>query len=788
MRFQGKAFLMAVLLGSGLVGRAQEVAHTATPTVIRSETKLVLVDAVVTDKKGNYIGDLAQKSFKVYEDNKEQPITSFSYEADPASPNNNQKRYLVLFFDNASVSIGDQMKARDAAQKFVDKNTGPNKFIAVVNFSGRLQVSQNFTNDAERLKAVINGVKFSAVDTSDENGSIGAGGRATLSEAAAFGINSVLLGMRSLAKGLADVPGRKMLVMLTAGFPSDREDVRSELAATIAACNKSNVSIYPIDVRGLSIDTIMTPASGRGVIRDLPQARLLSPGGRLASFANSFFAPDQVRGGGGVAGGGSAGTGAGAGAGAGAASGAGAAGAGGARGGSTAPTMGNPGNSGIGSSPGRGAPGGTSPSNNPGRGNPGNTSPGRGGAMNPNTVNRNPNAPVSIIPIIPPNSDANRNALYMLAEGTGGFVIINTNDLLGGMEKIAREQDQYYTIGFSPSASAEGSCHTLRVKVDKGGAGVRSRSGYCNVHQKDILAGKPAETELEVLAVGQSKGKLGAPMQLPFFYASPNVARVNLTMEIPGQGFKFEKVKGKFHAEMNLLGVAYRPDGSVAAKFSDTIKQDYDNKSQVEDFAKKPLPYESQFNIATGQYNVKVVFSGGGENFGKIEKPLVIEPFDGKQFAVSSLALSKERRNTAGDAGMDAVLIEDRVPLVSLGMQVIPAAQYNFKAADSACVYLEIFDPGLTDEKPPELQVSLQIVNRKNNETKLASGILSLAKYVHAGNPMVPVVLLMPVKDLAEGSYRLDIMSMDSAGKSTVRSADFEIDSAKAPALGWDKN
>ena len=48
-------------------------------------------------------------------------------------------------------------------------------------------------------------------------------------------------------------------------------------------------------------------------------------------------------------------------------------------------------------------------------------------------------------------ADANQSALYMLAEGTGGFVIVNTNDLLGGMEKIAREQNQYYIIGFSPA-------------------------------------------------------------------------------------------------------------------------------------------------------------------------------------------------------------------------------------------------------------------------------------------------------------------------------------------------
>ena len=59
---------------------------------IKKESRLVLVDTVVTDKKGNYVHDLTQNDFKVYEDNKEQPITSFSAGANASGPQSNQKR------------------------------------------------------------------------------------------------------------------------------------------------------------------------------------------------------------------------------------------------------------------------------------------------------------------------------------------------------------------------------------------------------------------------------------------------------------------------------------------------------------------------------------------------------------------------------------------------------------------------------------------------------------------------------------------------------------------------
>ena len=773
MRNQATALLTAALLWSAFAGRAQEVSHTAVPTVIRSETRLVLVDSVVTDKKGTYVPDLTQKDFKIFEDNKEQSITSFTYEADPASPNNNQKHYLVLFFDNASVGMGDQMQARAAAQKFVDNNTGPNKFIAVVNFSGTLRITQNFTNDPDQLRAVISGAKSSTVSTSDAGTpGLSNSGAATLSAAASFGINSVLLGLRGLAKGLIDVPGRKMIVMLTAGFPMNDPEVRSELTATIDACNKSNVSIYAIDVRGLVAPSPggMQPGRGIGHQNPLPLALFGFPAGpSLASFGNSF----QSRGG---AGAGSGGAGSGSGVGAGAGS------SGGSRGGSSGST--GTGSSGTSSG---GSRGGTSSGTSTG------TSAGRGGGgsttANPGLTNRNNplSNPRSILPPVMAGADANQSALYMLAEGTGGFVIINTNDLLGGMEKIAREQNQYYIIGFSPAESPEGSCHTLHVKVDKGGDNVRSRSGYCNVRQVDVLAGKPAETELEAIAVGASKGNLGAPLQLPFFYASPNVARVNVAMEIPSASFKFDKVKGKLHSEINVLGIAYRPDGSVGAKFSDTVKFDFDNKVQVEEFAKKPVHYESQFDVATGQYNFKVVFSGGGENFGKLEKPLLIEPFDGKQFAVSALALGEMRKSEA-DLGTDAALIEDRVPLVSLGIQDVPAAEYKFKATDPAGAYLEIFEPGLTGEKPPDVQVSIKITDLKSGKPIVATPNFTVKGYMRAGNPLIPVILKLPLKDLPVGSYRLEINSLDTVGKSQLRAADFEVEAATAPAVGWDKN
>src|SRR5258707_3867142 len=228
------------------------------PVVIRKESRLVLVDAVVTDKKGNYVRDLTDKDFKIYEDNKEQPVASFSSGADISVQAKGQKHYLILFFDNSSMAAPDQIQARGAAAKFVQANAGPDRMMAVVDFGGKLHIVQNFTANPDALTAAVKGVKYSSVDSNaaDASSSLGpvtvaSTGLSSLSNAEAdFGARTMLLSVRSLAKNLRTVPGRKMLVLFSAGFAVTAEN-ESELTATIDACNKANVAIYSLDVRGL---------------------------------------------------------------------------------------------------------------------------------------------------------------------------------------------------------------------------------------------------------------------------------------------------------------------------------------------------------------------------------------------------------------------------------------------------------------------------------------------------------------------------------------------------------
>lgn len=757
----------SILVLAGAVAPGQEKTdQSGAMPVIRTEKRLVLVDTVVTDKKGAYVRDLTPKDFKVWEDNKEQDVSSVSLEKEGTGPAGSFRRYLVLFFDNSTMDAGDQIRARQAAGKFIEANAGTDRLMAIIDFGGTVRIAQNFTADADKLKQVVAGLRTSFVNPNapGPTSAMTAVGMPDFSRMEReYGTRSVLLALRTVAKNLSTVQGRKTLVMLTSGFPLTPES-RSELTAVINSCNRANVAVYPIDVRGL---VATAPVSGSAAVAPRPLFQLAS---FQSGFGSSFL--QRPGGGGGSTGGGGSSPGA---------------GSGGSRGGGGSPGAGSGGSTGGNTGGGKGGSTGGNTGGGKGGNTGGNTGGGRGSGggsgggipvnNQPYLQNRYANQLNRILPILTDTVSGNQEVLYVLAQGTGGFVIANSNDLLAGLEKIAKDQSEYYIVSYTPPESVEGTCHTLKVKVDRGGTSVRARSGYCNSKPLDLLAGNQTEKDLEARAAGSAPGTVNASMLLPFFYTSPDTARVNVAMEIPLDGIKFEKKKGKFISAINVLGIAYRPDGVVAARFSDTLNLNFENKKELEAYQDKPFHYENELEIAPGKYNFKVVFSASGSDFGKIESPLTIDPYDGKKFSLSGIAFSKEIRAVSEmDTTLAAQLVEDRKPLMVGGRQMTPSGSNHFKKGDFTAVYAEIYEPLLAGPNPPDIGISLRVVDSKTGEAKADSGFMRVSNTIQAGNPVVPIGLKLPSETLTTGTYRVELKAIDSKGNTTtVRAADFEV-------------
>lgn len=68
--------------------------------------------------------------------------------------------------------------------------------------------------------------------------------------------------------------------------------------------------------------------------------------------------------------------------------------------------------------------------------------------------------------------------LQMLAEKTGGVAIINANQVMPHLERVAQDFGSYYSLGYSPTHFGDGRFYKIEVRVKRKGLTVRHREGY----------------------------------------------------------------------------------------------------------------------------------------------------------------------------------------------------------------------------------------------------------------------------------------------------------------------
>jgi hypothetical protein len=128
---------------------------------------------------------------------------------------------------------------------------------------------------------------------------------------------------------------------------------------------------------------------------------------------------------------------------------------------------------------------------------------------------------------------------------------------------------------------------------------------------------------------------------------------------------------------------------------------------------------------------------------------------------------------------LDASLIEDRTPLITNGLQLIPSGSAGFKKNELAAFYVEIYEPLLVNPdpaKPTVVAIQMRVLDRKTGEQKESTGLMRLDLPKDPGSPVIALGEKMPVAALNPGAYRIELTAVDTAGNEAKRTADFEIE------------
>ena len=94
----------------------------------------------------------------------------------------------------------------------------------------------------------------------------------------------------------------------------------------------------------------------------------------------------------------------------------------------------------------------------------------------------------------------------------------------------------FYVIAYAPPHSLDGSCHQIRVKVDRSGSDVYADAEYCNTKHlsSDPLNGTRFGRRMEAEADSDRSGKIAISLQTGVFYRDSGIARLTSLLSFPG--------------------------------------------------------------------------------------------------------------------------------------------------------------------------------------------------------------------------------------------------------------
>ncbi len=284
-------------------------------TVLHEQSKLVLVDVVVTDH-GKPVKGLDRARFHVLDDGHEQNITSFeeiasattaalvrppalppgTYSNLPAYPNTGAVNVLLL--DGLNTEATDKLYVRREMIRYL-KTLPPGQQIAIFTLGAQLRLIQGFTGDTGKLLAMLADKKTAAPESLRQAPEQKVQDQAELDQMTdaeispqdianvqdffneaemqqtALRVDMTLEAMEELARYLSGIPGRKNVIWFSGSFPLQFIAVGSDPAQQIALnagglvseqvrdtadlLAAERIAVYPVDARGVLGQSMFDP-------------------------------------------------------------------------------------------------------------------------------------------------------------------------------------------------------------------------------------------------------------------------------------------------------------------------------------------------------------------------------------------------------------------------------------------------------------------------------------------------------------------------------------------------
>jgi VWFA-related protein len=335
--------------------------------------------------------------------------------------------------------------------------------------------------------------------------------------------------------------------------------------------------------------------------------------------------------------------------------------------------------------------------------------------------------------------------IRVLADDTGGDVIVDSNDFSKGFDRFVRDNSSYYLLAYAPKVEhRDGKFHPLTVRVNRRGLTVRARPGYYApdsdvppVPNPDsaVAEGLSADTA-KALGLPSSAGTLGIDLFAAPFRGANGGASVLVGARLRGADLAIgpgETIELAYQA-MNSEGRQSRGAFHVI-----TLDFTADTRASV---VRRGLRIVDRLDVPAGRHQIRFAVHQPNGKTGSVVADVEVPDYAKTPLTLSGVALA-----SAQSAGDRALLSDQRLEAV-LGSA--PTARRRFARGDVITAYAEAYVGTGTRIDQVRLMAAL--------ETSAGRRVRSVPVVpIATESGRIAVTARVPLSDVPPGDYVLDI-------------------------------
>ncbi len=296
--------------------------------------------------------------------------------------------------------------------------------------------------------------------------------------------------------------------------------------------------------------------------------------------------------------------------------------------------------------------------------------------------------------------------LRTISSETGGFAVINQNDLNGAFTRIIQENSSYYLLGYYPSNDKrDGRFHKVEVRVKRPGLQVKARGGYTAPKGKpNARATSPstAGASLEMRNALDSPlptSGLGLRVFVAPFSGPSKKSSLAIIVEVDPSRLKFQPAGNAFSEDVEIIILPVNASGKALEGTRDEAPLRL-SQASYDKIRASGFRLARRMDVEPGRYQLHVgAQATNGKVIGALTYDIDVPDFTKAPLMMSGLALMSASAGEMMTAPPDKSFT-DVLPVAATAIR-------DFPAGDTLSIFTEVYDRQLASPHTVDIKTTV---------------------------------------------------------------------------------